>query len=109
MQGAHHLIAHVGQLGLHAEHCLANSVKSLAWFDEWRDRICLVPEFYIRDALNEAAGLGVSADDCQFCFEFLLDRRRHLKEVFREHLQNFPELVASLASPFEEALPDYMI
>jgi hypothetical protein len=108
--GAHHLIAHVGQLGLHpGEHCLASSIESLAWFDDWHERIRQVPEFYIRDALDEAAELGVIADDCQFCCEFLLDRRSHLKDVFREYLRLFPALMASLASPFEEALPDYMI
>jgi hypothetical protein len=77
--------------GIHL-HCLAGEIAGLGGFREWFERINAVPEFYIREAVQAAAQVGLPEEDVEFCISFLLDRRTRLVELVRADSALFPRI-----------------
>jgi hypothetical protein len=102
------LLAAKEQLGI-GSHCLAQQVSSLDGLWEWGERIKQIPEFYIRQLLEEAVDVGLPKEDVSFCGDFLLERRTKLPELFRKNRNSFPRVSASLWDQQAEEVGDYCI
>jgi hypothetical protein len=82
-------------------HVLAEQVRTLQHFDEWHERIRLLPEYFIRDSLAQATNFGLPPDQIEYCLAFLMDRRERLKEIFKNNYKDaFPNLNDGLLNPF---------
>jgi hypothetical protein len=74
-------------------HCLAAEATTLSDFNEWHRRVKGIPEYYIRESIDEAVELGLPAEHAAFCVDMLLERREHLKGLFLDgHQRAFPKL-----------------
>ena len=78
-------------------HCLASQIKEIDGFGTWQDRINAVPEFYIREAVQQTIGVGtMTLELAQFATEYLLDRRKRLPELIQAHRTLFPKVEQGL-------------
>ena len=85
-------------------HCIAKHVTNLDDFTDWNQRINDIPEYYIREAVEESGQLGLSREQVAFGIDFLLDRRERLKVLFAEFYRTaFPKLdrQRSIFDPFD--------
>jgi uncharacterized tellurite resistance protein B-like protein len=78
-------------------HCLASQIMKVDGFKTWQDRISAVPEFYIREAVQQTVGIGtMTADLAIFATDYLLDRRKRLPELIQAHRALFPKVELDL-------------
>lgn len=77
-------------------HCLAAELRDLTGLREWFERINVVPEFYIREAVREAVSAGLGNESIDFCTEFLLSRRSRLIELVLADRARFTRVPAAL-------------
>lgn len=77
----------------HENHCIARHVTTLNDLSNWYERIKQIPEYFIRESMEQAGELGLTADQISFGTDFLLDRRDRLKVLFaNEYRTAFPKL-----------------
>jgi hypothetical protein len=79
-----------------ASHCVARCLSSLRGLRPWFDRIASLPEFYIRQVLQDAVEVGLPAADKDFCAEYLLERRTRLLDLVRSNTGSFPKIHSAL-------------
>jgi hypothetical protein len=92
------------------DHCLGTRVQSLFQFDEWHQRIRAIPEFFIRESVEQAVALGLPSCDVDYCANYLLERRDRLKDIFRaKRRDTLPKLDHGLFDPFDHDCPEYCI
>lgn len=78
-------------------HCLACEIVTLDGFDDWLQRIAEVPDYYVRESIRDAVDVGLPEADEDFCIQFLLERRRRLKELVTTDAERmFPKLQRDL-------------
>ena len=94
-EGLPYLEKHKDALGI-GDHCLAPVLTSLDKMQEWNERIQAIPEFWIEEALKEAAQVGLSREWIADCRVFLLERREKLVTLVQTHQHLFPKIPAHL-------------
>jgi hypothetical protein len=94
-RGTQHLIDNSTTLGI-GGHCLAPAVTTMSEAPKWLDRIMTVPEFYIAEAMEMAADVGLPRDDRAFCVDFLCERRENLSEILTANRAVFPHVQPDL-------------
>lgn len=81
-----------GQLAI-GGHCVARELTQVDGFRTWHTRIMAVPDFYIREAVEQTVGVGpMEADIAAFAAEYLLDRRRRLLDLVDANRAHFPKI-----------------
>lgn len=76
-------------------HCLIDKLDDLGRLDNWLGRIEKLPNFQIVDACTHALDLGIiESGERQIAIDFLLRRRRLLRELFHANSRVFPSLVS---------------
>jgi hypothetical protein len=95
VDGRTRLEGHRGSVGI-GGHCLARELVRLDGCAEWRSRMLDIPEFTVRDAVNEAREYGVHSDDAAFLVHFLLERRAQLDALMRHDSARYPRLQKDL-------------
>lgn len=77
----------------HNNHCLARHVTTFRDFPEWHRRIKEIPEYFIRESVEESVEVGLPADRESYCVDYLLERRERLKALFSQGYKTaFPKL-----------------
>jgi hypothetical protein len=100
--GIRHLRQSDNEVKLKEEYC--QHLRDFSSFSEWYDRLVRIPEHTIRDAMSQAASVGVDPNDATEAANFLIARRRKLWKLFHDSPSLFPkyrEGQKSLFSPFE--------
>jgi hypothetical protein len=76
-------------------HCLASQAKAVDGVRRWHARIMEVPEFYVREAVQQTVGVGpMTTDVASFCADFLLERRPRLVDLLKASKATFPNVPA---------------
>ncbi len=74
-------------------HCIARELTRVDGFSAWHKRIMAVPEFYIKEAVAQAVGIGpMDAHVAAFAAGYLLDRRDRLLDLVDAHRAVFPKI-----------------
>ena len=74
-------------------HCLMDQVTDFNGFGFWVNRITQVPQFQIVDACKNAEALGlIDASERQSLLDFLLRRRRILRDLLDKNCKQFTSL-----------------
>jgi hypothetical protein len=72
-------------------------IQKIDGFAIWQDRIMAVPEFFIREAVEQTIGVGtMTAELAKFATDYLLDRRKRLPELIQAHRTLFPKVEQGL-------------
>ncbi len=88
--GRAHLVGNHDKLGI-GGHCLAREVTALTHMPRWSERISAIPEYYIREVVQDARDLGLPNGDADFCIDFLLERRGRLLDLVQQERATFPK------------------
>jgi hypothetical protein len=75
------------------DHCLLPHITSLTGIEEWLKRIASVPEFYIREVIDDTVSIGLDSSLVTFCVDFMLERRQRLLDILKDHRSIFPKVV----------------
>jgi hypothetical protein len=54
-------------------------------FGKWINRISEIPEWFIKDSVNEAKPYGVSSEEAKACIDFLVHRKVNLKRLIMDN------------------------
>lgn len=79
------------RLGLNG-HCVAAELNTLAYVEEWINRIRAIPQYYVEEAVKDATDAGLPEGEVDFCVEFLLDRRDRLAGLVDSNRSDFPNV-----------------
>lgn len=105
--GKAHLEAHADNIAITQDnHDLVGVIERLDWFGYWHDLICAVPREVIQRTVVEAASTGVDEREARECGEWLIERRRRLKHLFKRELHRFPKYTSGLIDPFRDITDD---
>jgi hypothetical protein len=63
------------------ECCLLQSIATVDYFDEWRDRVEDIPDWFVQDVCTEAIKVGIDKRQAQRASEFLVHRKRTIREL----------------------------
>jgi hypothetical protein len=77
-------------------HCLAAHLTSLDGMRFWFDRFNAIPEFFIRDTIESADGLGLAAALTPAVIDYVLERRGRLLEIVNINRATFTNVAADL-------------
>ncbi|MBN1458583.1 MAG: hypothetical protein JXA57_03545 [Armatimonadetes bacterium] len=70
-------------------HCLLDHLASEAHFMKWLDRVRQLPDFFIEEIVNSAAGLGMTDAEATGACDFLKHRRTNLRAIINAHRDEF--------------------
>lgn len=76
-------------------HCLAQEIDSLDHFKYWSTRINELPEYYIKEGIENGQVLGLPSAISEECTEFLINRRQSLLELILNNKHLFPKVPAA--------------
>jgi hypothetical protein len=77
-------------------HCLVDQLTDAWGFQRWHSRIVGLPNFQIVDACKNAQSLGLIDDaDGRLLLEFLLRRRRILRDLIQDNWRAFPAMTTN--------------
>lgn len=78
-------------------HCLMDEVTDFLGFGRWVNRITAIPQFQITDACKNAETLGlIDAHEGKWLLDFLLRRRRILRNLLESNWSEFPAITKRL-------------
>jgi hypothetical protein len=80
-------------------HCVAAELRAFSGFDDWLDRICDIPRWYVKEIVHDATVIGVSDEQADLLSIFLLARREQLRSLFHAGQNNktlFPKKQSTL-------------
>jgi hypothetical protein len=81
-------------------HSLAGNLVDVSGMRTWIDRIAQLPEYRIRQIVAAALQISLPVADEQFCIDYLLQRRRDLKQLISQDRGCFPGIPQQLWAAF---------
>jgi hypothetical protein len=84
--------SHENDIGFLQWHCLAGELRSLDDILTWCDRITSIPDYYIRAVVDDTIEEGLPQAAAAACYDFLIERRTKLPDLFSKGVQFFPKL-----------------
>lgn len=82
-------------------HCLAKHVLNQNGLSDWINRVQMVPDYVIKDTVNDAGTYCTSASTISQCVDYLLKRRDNIESIIETHKSTFPNLIPSLTNELE--------
>jgi hypothetical protein len=70
--------------------CLLDALKTVEYFNEWRERIADIPGWFIKDVCNAAIGLGIQKNEANEVEDFLVYRKTNLRVIIKERGRGIP-------------------
>ena len=70
-------------------HCLLNVIATDDHFGKWLDRIRAIPDWFIDEVCQDAAGVGATLDESQAAARFLKHRRGKIASIINGNRQEF--------------------
>lgn len=85
-------------------HCIAPHLSSLFGLDGWYARINALPDFFVRTCVHDVADphFGVTKDEATYCVDWLLERRKKLKDIVFSNRNVFPKIPEAAWSVCDE-------
>lgn len=65
------------------ENCLLKAISTTQYFSEWRERIYDIPDWFIKDACDDAIGVGINTSEARAAAGFLKHRKRNLIKILK--------------------------
>jgi len=94
-----------------SQNCLLPHLSSLNSCWDWYSRITSLPDYFIRDKVEETVRWGMPTGDAVCCVDFLLTRRHKLLQLIRSNRSEFvlaSNAISNIAA-FDTQESDYII
>jgi len=75
-------------------HCLKDKISTTDHLEDWIDKICSVPDFYIKEIIDAAEEVGLPNSNLNFCKDYLIERKNKIRGLIKDNNQEFGNILS---------------